>query len=181
MDSHRSDDHVVSRSDGISRRQVLLRLGAGGLAVALAAHGIEAAHAQNATPPAGGGLPPGMSATPLFGVPIKDLPTTPFTIQLTRFTLEPGTVVPNSAFPYPSITYVEAGEKVVCPPAGEGRFLYGLDGKLIASGGGEFAFPVGTACYTSPNTLDGVRNDGTDRASLLGIDLIPATEGTPTS
>ncbi len=130
-------------------------------------------------------MPPGMSATPLFGVPVTDMPTAPFMIVLTRFTLDPGTVVPNSAFPYPSITYVESGDGVVCPAADDGRFLYGPDGKLITSGGGEFAFPVGTACYTSPNTLDGLRNDGSDVASLLGIDLMPvpepSTSGTPVS
>ena len=37
-------------------------------------------------------------------------------------------------------------------------------------------FPVGTWCYTSPNTVDGLRNDGTDQASVLGIELVPTTE-----
>jgi hypothetical protein len=36
--------------------------------------------------------------------------------------------------------------------------------------------PVGTWLYTSPNTVDGIRNDGTDQASVLGIELIPTTE-----
>lgn len=180
MDTHRPDDPAPLRLDIVSRREVLLRVGAGGLAVALLANGIEAAQAQDATPPMGGELPPGVGATPLAMVPITDMPTGPFTILLTRFTLEPGAVVPNSAVPYPEVAYVEAGEGLICPPADDGRVIYGPDGEVVASGGGEIAFPLGTACYTPPNNLDGVRNDGTDQASILILDLVPTTEGTPT-
>ena len=179
MDTHRLGDPAPSHSDDISRRQVLLRVGTGGLAVALAAHGIQAARAQDATPPMGGGLPEGVNAMPLAMVPITDMPTGPFTIMLTRITLEPGVVIPNSALPYPSLAYVEAGEGLVCPPADDGRVLYRPDGEVVASGGEEFAFPLGTTCYTAPNSLDGVRNDGPDQAALLIVDMVPTTEGTP--
>ena len=50
METHRADDPDVLEPDGLSRREALLRIGAGGLAVALAAHGVETAHAQEATP-----------------------------------------------------------------------------------------------------------------------------------
>jgi hypothetical protein len=36
--------------------------------------------------------------------------------------------------------------------------------------------PVGTWCYTSANVMDGLRNDGTDQATVLGIELVPTTE-----
>src|SRR5688500_5862473 len=71
--------------------------------------------------------------------------------------------------------FTPAGEGVICAEGGEGRWLYGRDGELLDSGTMEMVFPVGTWCYTSPNTVDGLRNDGTDQASVLGIELIPTT------
>jgi quercetin dioxygenase-like cupin family protein len=178
METHRADDTDVLEPDGLSRREVLLRIGAGGLAVALAAQAVETAHAQEATPaPVGevSGMPEGVTLIPLGGFPVHDLPTEPFTIRMMRVTLEPGAVVPPGAVPYPAAAYVEAGE-VVLVPEGGGRWVYGPDGELLDSGTMEMVFPVGTWCYTSPNTVDGVRNEGTDQASILGIELVPTTE-----
>ena len=173
MGIHRSDDPDALESDGLSRREALLRIGAGGLAVALAAHGVETAHAQDVS-----GMPEGVTLIPLggFPVPVHDLPTEPFTIRMMRVTLEPGAVVPPAAVPYPAAAYVEAGEGVICPEGGEGRWLYGPGGELLDSGTMEMVFPVGTWCNTSPNTVDGLRNDGTDQATVLGIELVPTTE-----
>jgi quercetin dioxygenase-like cupin family protein len=182
MDTHRADDPDGLEPDDLSRREVLRRIGAGGLAVALAAQAVETAHAQEATPAAVGpvgdvsGMPEGVNLIPLGGFPVHDLPTEPFTIRMVRVTLEPGAVVPPAAVPYPAAAYIEAGEGVICPEGGEGRWLYGPDGELLDWGTMEMVFPVGTWCYTSPNTVDGLRNDGTDRASVLGIELVPTTE-----
>ena len=187
METHRADDPDGLEPDGLSRREALLRIGAGGLAVALAAHGTETAHAQEATPaPVGhvgdvSGIPEGVNLIPLGGFPVHDLPTEPFMIRMVRVTLEPGAVIPPAAVPYPAAAYVEAGEGVTwsagsSPEGGEGRWLYGPDGELLDSGTMEMVFPVGTWCYTSPNTVDGIRNDGTDQASILGIELVPTTE-----
>ena len=182
METHRADDPDVLEPDGLSRREVLLRIGAGGLAVALAAHGVETTHAQEATPTAVAhvgdvsGMPEGVNLIPLGGFPVHDLPTEPFTIRVVRVTLEPGAVVPPGAVPYPAAAYVEAGEGLVCPEGGEEHWLYGPDGEVLHSGTKEMVMPVGTWCYTSPNTVDGVRNEGTDRASILGIELVPTTE-----
>ena len=181
MESHRADDSDMLEPDDLSRREVLLRLGAGGLAVALVTHGVETAHAQEATPaPVGhvgdvSGMPEGVTLIPLGGFPVHDLPTEPFTIRMVRVTLEPGAVVPPAAVPYPAAAYVEAGEGVTCPEGGEGRWLYGPAGELLDWGTMEMVFPVGTWCYTSPSTVDGLRNDGTDRASVLGVELVPTT------
>jgi quercetin dioxygenase-like cupin family protein len=179
METQRADDPDVLEPDGLSRREALLRIGAGGLAVALAAHGVETAHAQEATPaPVGevSGMPEGVTLIPLGGFPVHDLPTEPFTIRVVRVTLEPGAVVPPGAVPYPAAAYVEAGE-VVLSPEGGGRWVYGPDGELLDSGTmEEMVLPVGTWFYTSPNTVDGIRNDGTDQASILGIELVPTTE-----
>jgi quercetin dioxygenase-like cupin family protein len=182
METHRADDPNVVEPDDLSRREVLLRFGAGGLAVALAAQGVETARAQEATPapvgPGGdvSGMPEGVNLIPLGGFPVHDLPTEPFTIRVVRVTLEPGAVVPPGAVPYPAAAYVEAGE-VVLVPEGGGRWVYGPDGELLDSGTmEEMVLPVGTWFYTSPNTVDGLRNDGTDQASILGIELVPTTE-----
>ena len=179
METHRADDTDVLEPDGLSRREVLLRIGAGGLAVALAAHGGETAHAQEATPaPVGevSGMPEGVTLIPLGGFPVHDLPTGPFTIRMMRVTLEPGAVVPPGAVPYPAAAYIEAGEGLICPEGGEERWLYGPDGEVLHSGTKEMVMPVGTWLYTSANTVDGFRNDGPDQATILGIELVPTTE-----
>ena len=163
-------------ADGLSRRTALLRIGAGGLAAALGTQKLEAVHAQDATPPATSGLPEGLGFSAFGAFPVRDLPTEPFTIAVSRITLEPGAVAPNSESPYPQAAYVEAGEGLICPPGGEGRFITDADGKLVNSGGEEMAFPLGTWCYTAPNTMDGVRNDGENQASLLLVELIPTTD-----
>ena len=178
METHRADDTDLLEPDGLSRREVL-RIGAGGLAVALVTHGVETAHAQEATPaPVGevSGMPEGVTLIPLGGFPVHDLPTEPFTIRVLRVTLEPGAVVPPGAVPYPAAAYVEAGEGLICPEGGEERWLYGADGEVLHSGTTEMAMPVGTWLYTSANTVDGLRNDGPDQATILGIELVPTTE-----
>ena len=174
----------VVEPDGLSRREVLLRIGAGGLGVALAAQGAATAHAQEAAPTAVAhvadvsGMPEGVTLTPLggFPVPVHDLPTEPFTIRVMRVTLEPGAVVPPGAVPYPAAAYVEAGEGLFCPEGGAKRWLYGADGEVLHYGTKKMVMPVGTWCYTSANTVDGLRNEGPDQATVLGIELIPTTE-----
>src|SRR3712207_1512054 len=92
MENHRADATDGLEPDGLSRREVLLRIGAGGLGVALATQGGETAHAQDATPTAVGhvgdvsGMPEGVTLLPLGGFPVHDLPTEPFTIRVVRVT-----------------------------------------------------------------------------------------------
>ena len=50
MDTRHFVDPAPVRSDGVSRREVLLGIGASSLAAALLAHGLESARAQEATP-----------------------------------------------------------------------------------------------------------------------------------
>jgi hypothetical protein len=57
MDVHQPDDHVPDDPLDLSRREVLLRVGTGGMAVALLARSLSAAQAQEATPAAEGGRP----------------------------------------------------------------------------------------------------------------------------
>src|SRR5688500_18967744 len=182
METHRTDDPSALEPDGLSRREALLRIGAGGLAVALAAQGTETAHAQEATPTAVAhvgdvsGMPEGVNLIPLGDFPVHDLPTEPFMIRMMRVTLEPGAVIPPAAVPYPAAAYIEAGEGVICPEGGEGRWLYGPDGELLDWGTMDMVFPVGTWCYTPPNTADGLRNEREDQPAVLGIGHDPPTE-----
>jgi len=174
MDGSRREDSTVAQADGVSRREVLARAGGGSLAIALLARGLGAASAQEATPPADSGLPPGVALESLSGVPIRDLPTEPFTLVMYRITMEPGSSLPNAALPYVSMTYTEKGD-FVCPPGGEGRFIYDAEGKIVDSGAGEMAYPEGMWCYTAPDAMDGIRNDGTEQNSLLVIEFVPTT------
>ena len=173
MDDPRAIDQRALAPDGLSRRKVLLGIGATGLAAALVTQNGGAVYAQAGTTEPDSGLPEGVSLTSLSSVPIRDLPTEPFQIVMYRITLEPGAIIPNSALPYPSATYVEAGENVICPSGGGGRFITDAEGKLVDSGGHEMAFPLGTWCYTTPDAMDGVRNDGPDQAAFLGVELVP--------
>ena len=162
---------VSSRSNaftviGLSRREMVLRLSAAGLGIALATRNAAPALAQDE-------LPEGTAFTPLGGAPIADLPEKPFTLQVSRITMEPGALFPNSSFPYPTLAYIEKGTGFICPPGGEGRWIYDADGKLIASGGDEMAFPESAWCYTAPDTMDGLRNDGDEQGSFLAFDFVP--------
>jgi hypothetical protein len=173
MDTHRSDHPTPLRTDGISRREVLVRVGAGGLAAALLANSPVVAAAQEATPSPEGGLPPGVGFTPLIPIPITDMPQEPFTLVLTRFTLEPGSSVPISSVAYPEILYTETGT-VTCPGE-EGRWVYAPDGSVTASGAGDLVVPAGSAIYHAPNALDGAGNQGTEPVSALIIDFVPTS------
>lgn len=174
MNSSQGEVRASLPSVTLSRRQAVLQVGIGSVALALVSHGFRVAQAQEATPPAG--LPPGVSVTPLISVPIPatDVPAGPITVSLTRVTLEPGASIPESSAAYPEIAYTESGT-LTCP-GGDGRWVYGPDGTVTASGAGDLTVPTGSAIYVQPNALDGARNDGTEMVSVLVVDLIPAKE-----
>ncbi|MEA2582422.1 MAG: hypothetical protein QOF33_507, partial [Thermomicrobiales bacterium] len=91
MDIRRFVDPTLDRSDGVSRREVLLGIGAGSLAAAMLAHGLESASAQEATPAAEGGLPPGVEIAPIIGsAPLDELPPAPAELHVYRLTIAPG-------------------------------------------------------------------------------------------
>jgi hypothetical protein len=177
MDTHPSSHAAVFESDGVSRRDVLIRVGAGGLALALLAHAPDAASAQEGTPVPG--MPEGTTLETLVGIPIRDMPTEPFTLVLSRLTMKPGATLPDSTLPFVEILYTESGD-VICT-GGDGRWVYAPDGTVTASGAGDLPVPVGHGIYTAPNALDGARNDGTEPVMALTIDLIPdSMMATPT-
>lgn len=174
MDTPQPADRVSASADTISRRDVVIALGASGLTLTLLAHGSRSVAAQEATP-AAAGLPPGVALAPLIQVPLEEIPTAPITLALTRLTMEPGVSVPESSVPdILEIAYVEEGT-LICPGA-EGRTVYGPDGTELASGAGELEVPTGGAIVVPPNVVDGARNDGDVVLSVLLIDLAPGTD-----
>jgi hypothetical protein len=180
------DTMTVSRSDtpvspesAVSRRTVL-GVTITGAAITLLSHGVAAVSAQDATPAAEGGLPEGMSVSPVLeAAVIADMPPAPVGITIFHMTLEPGAVTPISTFAFPSLGYTESGT-TTCPGE-EGRVVYGPDGTVQASGAGDLPVPTGSSIYTPANVGDGARNDGTEPTTMLMIQFMPAGEmGTPT-
>ena len=174
------DNSAVPESAGVSRRTIV-GAGATGFALALLARAYSQVTAQEATP-AAGGMPPGTALIPLIDVPVPvaDVPTGPFKLSIYRITLEPGSVIPNSSFPYPDTTYVESGT-LICP--GEGpRYVIHADGTVEEVGDGDITVNTGEAIYIPPNVVDGARNDGKDLLTILAVDLLPSEAmATPTS
>ena len=181
MDTQRPDDSISARSDGVSRRQVLLRAGAGGLAVALLARGVEAAGAQEATPATGEATPAAnelIEIEPLAAIPLEQLPPGPVTLELTRITLLPGFSSPPDAHGVLEVAHVESGT-MICP-GGEGRTVFGPDGSVTASGAGDLPVPAGSTIVVPPNSPDGARNDEAEPAVVLFIHIgAPEAEATP--
>jgi quercetin dioxygenase-like cupin family protein len=172
VNTPRIDNLVSSPSDGLSRRSVV-GAGATGLALALLARTISQATAQDATPPAEGGMPEGLAFTALTNIPIPaaDVPAGGFTLSIARITFEPGTTAPETTYTYPEMAYVESGT-MMCP--GEApRYLIHADGSVEEVGAGDITVNTGESIYVPPGVLDGARNDGTEQLSVLVIDLLP--------
>ena len=181
MDTQRPDDLPLEGTGGLSRREVLLRVGASGLSVALLAPGIKASAAQEATPATGEGTPAAnklVELEPLAAIPLEQLPAGPVTLELTRITLLPGFSSPPDAHGVLEIAYVESGT-MICP-GGEGRTVYGPDGTVTASGAGDLPVPAGSTIVVPPNSPDGAYNNGTVPAVVLFIHVgEPEEEATP--
>jgi quercetin dioxygenase-like cupin family protein len=154
----------------LSRREVLLRVGAGGLAAALGAKRITGAAAQEATPAANELV----EVEPLAAIPLEQLPPGPVTLELTRITLLPGFSSPPDAHGVLEIAHVESGT-MICP-GGEGRTVYGPDGTVTASGAGDLPVPAGSTIVVPPDAPDGARNEGTEPVPVLFIHIGPREE-----
>jgi mannose-6-phosphate isomerase-like protein (cupin superfamily) len=178
------DTMTVSRSDipvsaesAVSRRTVL-GVTVTSAAITLLARGVGAVSAQEATPAAEGGLPPGVGVQPLITVPLKDLPSTSVNLELIQLTMEPGADSPaTSAHGVVEVGYVQSGT-LTCP-GGEGRAVYAPDGTITASGAGDLVISAGSAWYVPPDAIDGARNDGTEPVSALLIHF-PTRDDTAT-
>ncbi|MDT0353831.1 hypothetical protein RM445_30530 [Pseudonocardia sp. DSM 45834] len=89
-----------------------------------------AATTQEATPAAGECVATAPAADPsgvglaslLVGGIVRDTPTEPVEVRISRFTLKPDTPFQATALPYPSLMYIETGASDC--PGGAGRIIY---------------------------------------------------------
>jgi len=179
-----TDDHLSPESAGLSRRTVV-GASATSLALALLARAYSPAAAQEATPEAQGGVPPGVNITALISAaPIDELPPAPVQLHVTRITLEPGVYFPPTPTPGPETVLVESGV-LTCRCGAPGHPC----SVLRASGQREeqpidqdFDLNPGDVLLQPANVPDAAGNNGTELLSLLVIDIFPATgAATPTA
>jgi hypothetical protein len=180
------DEHPGMARLGVSRRTAVVGMAAG----AAAATGLLAcsrgpATAQEATPAAGecvATAPPadakGVGLAPLLvGGIVRDMPTGPVEVRISRFTLKPGTPFEAAALPYPSLMYIETGASDC--PGGAGRIVYGPDGAILdeTTGEGVQHIPTGTTQYIPASVPDGAGNEGTELMSSIVIEFVPVESG----
>jgi hypothetical protein len=177
---------LVETLSTVSRRSAL-RLGAAGAALALAGRDQGPTAAQEATPAAGECVATAPSMQDgigfvqlLVGGIVRDMPSGPIEVRLSRLAMAMGTVIEAAAVPHPALMYIETGT-TACP-GGPGRVGYGPDGKVIevTTGTGIQYTPAGSMQYIPANVPDGAGNEGTELMSSIIIEFVPvAGEGTP--
>ena len=180
------DEHPGMARHGVSRRTAVVGMAAG----AAAATGLLAcsrgpATAQEATPAAGECVATapaadanGVGLAPLLvGGIVRDMPTGPVEVRISRFTLKPGTPFEAAALPYPSLMYIETGASDC--PGGAGRIVYGPDGAILdqTTGEGVQHIPTGTTQYIPASVPDGAGNEGTELMSSIVIEFVPVEPG----
>jgi hypothetical protein len=173
----------------VTRRSTIGRLVIGGAAV-LAGSRLESVAAQESTPAAGqcvATAPPAQEgigfASLLVGGIVRDMPTGPVDVHISRFTLEPGASVPTVPQPYSTLVYMETGG-MTCPD-NPGKIMYGPDGEVMyeTTGGTEWhTCTPGMTWYVPAGIEDAAINEGSELMSALVLEFAPVTEdATPTT
>jgi hypothetical protein len=187
----RSEKAIVPGLTGnLSRRTTVRRLIVGGGAAALAGRGLEPVAAQEATPAAGqcvATAPPAQEgigfASLLVGGIVRDMPTGPVDVHISRFTLEPGASVPTVPQPYSTLVYMETGG-MTCPD-NPGKIMYGPDGTVEYETMGSAEWHTctpGMTWYVPAGIEDAAVNEGSELMSALVIEFVPVTDdATPTT
>jgi hypothetical protein len=180
------DEHPGMARRGVSRRTAVVGMAAG----AAAATGLLAcsrgpATAEEAAPAAGECVATAAPADAngvglaslLVGGIVRDMPTGPVEVRISRFTLQPGTPFEATALPYPSLMYIETGASDC--PGGAGRIVYGPDGAILneTTGEGVQHIPTGTTQYIPASVPDGAGNEGTELMSSILIEFVPVEPG----
>jgi len=189
------DEHPGMARLGVSRRTVVVGMAAGAAATGLlacnrgpatsATVAPTAATTQEGTPAAGECVATapaadasGVGLAPLLvGGIVRDMPTGPVEVRISRFTLNPGTPFDAAALPYPSLMYIETGASDC--PGGAGRIVYGPDGAILdeTTGEGVQHIPTGTTQYIPASVPDGAGNEGTELMSSILIEFVPVEPG----
>jgi hypothetical protein len=187
----RSEHAIVNGLTGNhSRRATVHRLIVGSGAAVLAGRSLGHAAAQEATPAAGqcvATAPPAQAgigfAALLVGGIVRDMPTGPVDVHISRFTLEPGASVPTTPQPYSTLVYMETGD-MTCP-GNPGKIMYGADGTVMYETTGEaesHTCPAGTTWYVPAGIEDAAVNQGNELMSALVIEFVPVEQtATPTT
>jgi hypothetical protein len=187
----RSEHAIVNAVSGnLSRRATVRRLIVGGGAAVLAGRGLDHAAAQEATPAVGqcvATAPPAQEGigfvSLLVGGIVRDMPTGPVDMHISRFTLEPGASVPSVPQPYSTLVYVETGG-LTCPD-NPGKLMYGPDGTVEYETMGSEEWHTctpGMTWYVPAGIEDAAVNEGSELMSALVIEFAPVTDdATPTT
>jgi len=179
---HRNESRDVNRRTAIGRMLI------SGTAAALFTH--DSAVAEEASPAAGqcvATAPPldesGIAFVPLLvGGIVHDMPPGPVEVRISRLAMEPGTVIPAAAAPYPALMYIETG-RTACPGA-PGRIVYAPDGRVVEESTEEGVqyTPAGSTQYIPADIADGAGNEGTELMSSIILEFVPVAQtATPTA
>lgn len=117
------DPVARARTADVSRRDIAVRLGAGGLAALLLAAGRlpRAAAAQDASPaatPAAGGLPPGVTLVELPEITPFALPAEPGAVRVFWLIMEPNAAIPSHDHPFSEFAVMRSGTAMFLTEAG---------------------------------------------------------------
>jgi hypothetical protein len=176
----------------VMRRWLTLLVVALGL-VALVGTGRLSApvRAQDATPLAEMGLPPGVDAQPLGAGLSPTLPATPAELVLVRLTLQPGAILPNDPNdPSLALAYVESGTVTLhytnaltitraAAIAALATPEATMPGPEPVAAGASATLTVGDSFVSPANSGGDLRNEGTTPAVLLAAVINPFQMGTP--
>ncbi len=187
----RSGNAIVRDLNGNhSRRATVRRLIVGGGAAVLAGSRLQPVAAQESTPAAGecvATAPPAQEgvgfASLLVGGIVRDMPTGPVDVHISRFTLEPGASVPSVPQPYSTLIYVETGG-LTCPDH-PGKIMYGPDGTVEYETMGSAEWHTctpGMTWYVPAGIEDAAVNEGSELMSALVLEFAPVEDtATPTT
>jgi hypothetical protein len=135
-----------------------------------------------ATAPAADASGVGLASLLVGGI-VRDMPTGPVDVHISRFTLEPGASVPTTPQPYSTLVYMETGD-MTCP-GNPGKIMYGADGTVMYETTGEaesHTCPAGTTWYVPAGIEDAAVNQGNELMSALVIEFVPVEQtATPTT
>lgn len=168
----------------MSRRSAIGRVLICGTAAALLPRDDLAARAQDATP-AGAecvATAPVLDASGIAFVPllvggiVRDMPSGPVEVRISRLAMAPGTTLEAGVVPYPALMYIETGT-TACPGAA-GRIVYAPDGKIVeeSQAAGVQYTPAGSTQYIPAGIPDGAGNEEQVLMSSIVIEFVPVDE-----
>jgi hypothetical protein len=138
------------------------------------------ADAQEATPE-GQMLAEGVSVLLLAGAPGMSLPSSPATVLLTRYEIEPGaSQVSDASDPGLALIYQESGTGTIRleAPVTVTRGATGAQEEVPANT--DFSLAPGDSFAWPPYVAGEARNDGTETVQALVVVIVPEETATPT-